>query len=161
MNIWIIRHAKSSWAERHQTDFERPLNRRGERDGITMVRWLGEQDAPAEWIWSSDAKRALATSSFIEQAFGQAKVVADHRLYLADPDTHLTVLKETPDALHSVALVAHNPGLTYLVNLLGATQVTDNLPTFGVARFSYDGQWADLEFGRATLENLVSPKRLN
>ena len=163
VNIWVIRHAKSSWADHNQTDVERPLNHRGERDGLTMQRWLGEQDAPADWIWTSDAKRALATSSFIQKGFNQAKpqVVADHRLYHAGPDTHLNVLKETPENTNSVALVAHNPGLTYLVNLLGATAVTDNLPTFGVARFSYAGQWVDLEFGQATLDYLVSPKRLD
>ncbi|TDJ32951.1 MAG: phosphoglycerate mutase [Gammaproteobacteria bacterium] len=163
VNIWIIRHAKSSWADPHQTDFERPLNHRGERDGLTMQRWLSEQDAPADWIWTSDATRALATSSFIEKAFWQVKpqIVADHRLYHADPDANLSILKETPEDARSVALVAHNPGLTHLVNLLGATEVTDNLPTFGVARFSYAGQWADLEFGQATLDYLVSPKRLN
>ncbi len=128
-----------------------------------MQGWLSEQDAPADWIWTSDAKRALTTSSFVQKAFGQAKpqVVADHRLYLAGPDTHLSVLKETPKDTQNVALVAHNPGLTYLVNLLGATEVTDNLPTFGVARFSYEGLWADLEFGQATLDYLVSPKRLD
>lgn len=163
VNIWIIRHAKSSWADRNQPDFERPLNHRGERDGLTMQRWLGEQDSPANWIWTSDAKRALATSSFIQQGFGQAKpqVVADHRLYLADADTQLSILKQTPADTHSVALVAHNPGLTHLVNLLGVKTVTDNLPTFGVARFSYAGRWVDLEFGRATLDYLVSPKTLD
>ena len=163
MNIWIIRHAKSSWADRHQTDFERPLNHRGERDGLTMQRWLGEQDAPADWIWTSDAIRALATSNFIQKGFSQAtpQVVADHRLYLSDPDVHLSILKQTPAEAHSVALVAHNPGLTNFVNLLGAKTVTDNLPTFGVARFSYVGRWADLEFGQATLDYLVSPKRLD
>ena len=112
MNIWIIRHAKSSWANPHQADFERPLNHRGERDGLTMQRWLSEQDAPADWIWTSDAARAVATSSFIEKAFRQVKpqIAADHRLYHADPDTHLSILKETPEDARSVALVAHNPG---------------------------------------------------
>ncbi len=163
VNIWIIRHAKSSWADPHQTDFERPLNHRGERDGLTMQHWLSEQDAAADWIWTSDAKRALATSSFVQKAFGNAnpQVVADHRLYHAGPDTHLSVLKETPENVLNVALVAHNPGLTYLVNLLGATEVTNNLPTFGVVRFSYDGPWTDLNFGQATLDYLTSPKRLD
>ncbi|MCZ6616612.1 MAG: histidine phosphatase family protein, partial [Gammaproteobacteria bacterium] len=149
--------------DHHQTDFERPLNSRGNRDGLTMQQWLGEQDAPADWIWTSDAKRALATVGFVQKAFAPSKprVVSDHRLYHADPDTLLSVLRESPEDSRSVALVAHNPGLTYLANLLGAGDVTENLPTFGVARFSYRGRWTDLEFGQASLDYLVSPKRLD
>ena len=163
MKIWIIRHAKSSWVNRGQTDFDRPLNHRGERDGPAMQDWLSKQDAPASWIWSSDALRALETSSFVRDAFGltDTQVNTDHRLYLADPNMLSKVLRETPQDTASVALVAHNPGLTYLVNNLVATQITDNLPTFGVARLTYTGLWVDLEPGQATLDFLISPKTID
>ena len=163
VKLWIIRHAKSSWADRGQADFERPLNDRGERDGRSMKSWLGRQDGFADWIWSSDAKRALATSEFVRRAFASTnpQIVEDHRLYLADPDAILSVVRETPEDVRSVVLVAHNPGLTYLVNMLAAANATDNLPTFGVARFSYAGKWIDLERGRSKLDFLVSPKTID
>jgi phosphohistidine phosphatase SixA len=38
----IVRHAKSSWANPDQTDFERPLNDRGNRDAPEMAKRLLE-----------------------------------------------------------------------------------------------------------------------
>ncbi|MDH3643887.1 MAG: histidine phosphatase family protein [Gammaproteobacteria bacterium] len=162
MKLWIIRHAKSSWADAGQTDFERPLNKRGNADGPRMGAWLAEQSAPATWIWTSDAARALATAQFVATGFAGAapQLVSDHRLYHAAPETACDVLQETPGEVASVALVAHNPGLTWLVNLLAGEPTVDNLPTFGVARFDVAGGWHELGPHATTLDLLMAPKRL-
>jgi phosphohistidine phosphatase len=163
VTLWLIRHAKSDWKAGVGSDFERPLNARGKRDGPRMAGWLAAQDGPASWIWSSDAVRALATTRFVAEGFASAvpEVVSDHRLYLASPEQLLDVIRGTPAEIRSAAVVAHNPGLTELVNLLAGRAVIDNLPTFGVARFALTGPWADLAFGTGELELLTSPKRLN
>jgi len=162
MKLWLVRHAKSDWASGAGTDFERPLNARGRRDGPRMAQWLAGQDHPATWLWTSDAVRASATAVFVAEGFAAAapELAPDHRLYEASPEDLLAVIRETPQDQHSVALVAHNPGLTQLVNLLEGRAVTDNLPTFGVARFEVPGDWADLTFGAARLEIMMTPKRL-
>jgi phosphohistidine phosphatase len=163
MKLWVIRHAKSSWADAGQTDFERPLNKRGNADGPRMVSWLGAQTDPATWIWSSDAARALATAEFVAQGFSAARprVLPEHRLYHASAEVACDLLRETPSDVVSVALVAHNPGLTWLVNLLGgADPSVDILPTFGLARFDIAGAWQQFDPAAATLELLMSPKRL-
>ena len=163
MKLWIIRHAKSSWAEPRETDFARPLNKRGNADGPRMARWLADQPEPATWIWSSDAVRALATAEFVAQGFAGARpqVVADHRLYHPSVESVCEVLRETPSDQSSVAVVAHNPGLTYLVNQLAHGHVLDNLPTFGVAQFSVGGQaWADFNPAITTFTSVTAPKTL-
>ena len=163
MKLWIIRHAKSSWAEPRQTDFERPLNKRGNADGPRMARWLAYQADPATWIWSSDAARALATAEFVARGFAEAnpQVVADHRLYHPSLESVCEVLRETPSDHSSVAVVAHNPGLTYLVNHLAHERVLDNLPTFGIAQFSVAGEaWADFGPAMTTFASLTAPKTL-
>ena len=68
------------------------------------------------------------------------------------------MLRRTPEHVSSVAVVAHNPGLTWLANLLGSAPVTDNLPTFGVARFDHAGPWQELRPGSAVLDFLASPR---
>jgi phosphohistidine phosphatase len=163
MIIWLFRHAKSSWTESTLTDFERPLNARGKRDGPKMATWLSTQPDPAQWIWSSDAARALATAEFVCQGFSadRAQLHCCHELYLASPETMLDVLRRTPEDVTSVAMVAHNPGTTYLLNLLSAAQVTDNVPTFGSARLSYPGTWPELSFGSCTLERFSAPKLID
>ncbi len=160
--IWLFRHAKSSWADPGQADFDRPLNARGERAGPTMAAWLETQTQPAEWIWSSDARRAAATAEFVRQGF---KLPAEalhfsHDLYLGGPEKILDVLRATPPDVQAVALVAHNPGTTYLLNALAGEVVTDNVPTFGTARLSAPGAWDELSAGRCELQIFTAPKRL-
>ncbi len=161
--IWLFRHAKSSWADPGQADFDRPLNGRGERDGPTMAVWLRTQAPAAEWIWSSDARRTAATAEFVRQGF---ELPADavhfsHDLYLGGPEQMLDVLRSTPPDVTAAALVAHNPGTTYLLNALAGEVVTDNVPTFGTAQLSSPGEWHELAPGRCELKLFTAPKRLD
>lgn len=162
MKLWLIRHAKSDWHSGAATDFERPLNARGERDGPRMAAWLAEQDHPASWIWSSDAVRARATARFVATGFAAAgaRVVEEHGLYNAAAQTIVEIVRGTPAEVESVAVVAHNPGMTEVLNLLTGAQVTDNLPTFGVARLDVPGDWPGLAFGTLELDLLMQPKAL-
>ena len=163
MRLWVIRHAKSDWSTPGQSDFERPLNERGRRDGPRMATWLRRQPEPATWIWSSDATRAQRTAAFVAQGFSGAspQLVLEHRLYLAGPERLIDVLRATPDDVGAVAVVAHNPGLTDLVNALAGEQVIDNLPTFGVATFEVTGPWHDLRASTVRYRSLMSPMRLH
>ena len=163
MRLWVIRHAKSSWGDPGLRDFDRPLNGRGKRDGPRMARWLGAQSEPAEWLWTSTAARALATAAFVQEGFGipDDHVVATDELYHASPEALLDTIRSTPSTIGSAAVVAHNPGLTWLVNRLGREGVTDNLPTFGVAAFELEGAWTDVRFGQAKLEILAAPKTID
>ena len=162
MKLWIIRHAKSSWSHPGLRDFDRPLNKRGERDGTRMAAWLADQCDAAEWIWTSPAARAVATAEFVRRGFdlSNAAVVEEAELYHATPEDVIEVVRRTPPDVLRVAVVAHNPGLTYLVNLLGPAPLTENLPTFGVARFDVNADWRDLAPGSATLDLLVGPKTI-
>ena len=163
MKLWLIRHAKSAWGDRGLADFDRPLNERGRRDGPLMAAWLARQTDPATWLWTSTAARARATAAFVREGFSipEDAVFALDELYHANPEQILDVIRRTPPGVGSVALVAHNPGLTWLVNAMGAQPVTNNLPTFGVARFHVTGAWQDLTAGRAALDYLASPKTIH
>ena len=162
MNLWVIRHAKSSWAEAGQSDFDRPLKRRGEKDGKRMIRWMREQDTRPEQIISSDAARTRATADFVREGYGvpTERVRFDHRLYAASVDVQLAVLREVSEAAASVALVAHNPESTELVNALAGESVIERLPTFGVAMLNVPVPWFEVSFGCATFIALQTPKLL-
>ena len=161
MRLWLIRHAKSSWSDRRLRDFDRPLNGRGRRDGPRMRDWLRGQAFAPSWIWTSDAARALATAEFVQGAFPDAQLVLDRRLYGATPETMLGVVRETPAGIETMAVVAHNPGITDCVNLLAGERVVDNLPTFGIARLQWFGGLDGLDFGRGIVEMLMAPRLLS
>ena len=160
-HLWLIRHAKSDWVH-GVPDIQRDLNDRGRNDGLLMTKWLKAQPKPAQWIWSSTAKRALATAQFVATGFQleDEHIIGVDALYLAPPESALDVLKETPADITSVAMVFHNPGITDLVNLLTGQHVLDNLPTFGIAEFTTTESWLSVKPASFTLERIVTPKGL-
>ena len=125
-----------------------------------MREWLARHPHAAQWIWTSDAARAAATAAFVAEAFPEATLKADHRLYGATPATLVGVFQNTPPAIETAAIVAHNPGVTETVNLLVGRTVVDNMPTFGAALLQWPGGADTLPIGGARLEVLMSPKRL-
>ena len=157
--IRLVRHAKSADGQIGDSDHDRPLAARGERDGPLMQRWLTEQEHAIEWVWASSAVRAQSTADFVAAAT-KAHLATDSKLYLASPETILDVIRSTPPDVDSVAIVAHNPGLTYTANLLSSEEVTDNLVTFGVALFAYENDWSSLVPGYCHFVSLHTPKSI-
>jgi len=162
MNLWIIRHAKSSWADPTQADFDRPLNDRGKRDGKRMMKWMRKQPDRPRLLISSDAVRARATTEFVRSGYDidAHNVTFDHRLYLAEPETILEVVRALPDDCASVGLVGHNPGSTEFVNAMVGDGVVDDMPTFAIVLLEVTGRWADARFGGASFVELQTPKNL-
>ncbi len=157
--IWIVRHGKSAEGDPGQRDHDRPLNPRGERDGANMQKWFGTQERAPHWVWTSTAVRASSTARYVADGTG-AIMTEEPRLYLSSPDTVLDCLRSTPDDVASVAVVAHNPGLTYMVNQLGDSHVTDNLVTFAAALFATEAEWSNLHFGQGQFISLTEPRSL-
>jgi phosphohistidine phosphatase len=117
--LLILRHAKSSWADSSQQDWQRPLNPRGLRDAPRAGEWLRERAIVPDLIISSDAVRARTTAQAVATAAGYPRdIVTDPSLYHATPDDLIAVLNGVSDDAQSVLIVGHNPGLEDFVLLL-------------------------------------------
>lgn len=68
-------------------------------------------------------------------------------LYLAGPESILSVLQSTPKDMRDVILVGHNPGISMLAGLLDNPALTIELGTLGIVALTFNGQWQDLNFG--------------
>jgi phosphohistidine phosphatase len=112
--LTLMRHAKSSWDDPTIADFERPLNRRGERDAPAMGRRLRDAGARPSLIVSSPAARALATARQVADALGYPRefLQTDHSLYLASSERLREVIALQDDTFRDLMIVGHNPGLT-------------------------------------------------
>jgi len=157
--LYVIRHAKSEQGDAAIRDHERALNPRGTRDGHAMEAWFGHQGVHAQWVWSSSARRAQQTAAYVTSAFN-AEVIVEPQLYLASAETLLGCIQQTPETVRGAAIVAHNPGVTHLANLLGQETITDNLVTFGTVLFRTLRPWTDLQFGTAELLGVHTPKTI-
>ena len=117
--LLILRHAKSSWADSSQEDWQRPLNARGLRDAPRVGEWLRKRAVMPDIIITSDAVRARTTAEAAAKAAGYSRdIVTDPSLYHAKPDDLLAVLNGVKDEAHTVLIVGHNPGLEDFVLLL-------------------------------------------
>ena len=117
--LLILRHAKSSWADSSQDDWERPLNDRGQRDAPRVGQWLRERAIVPDLILTSDAVRARTTAQAGATAAHYARdIVTDPSLYLADPGETLDAVSRVSDDAVTVLIVGHNPGLEDLVQVL-------------------------------------------
>lgn len=153
----LIRHAKSSWKDSELDDHERPLNKRGDRDRLTLARYLADTDLSVEVIYSSTAVRALELAQTISE-FTQISLVPDLSFYTFDPDQLLQIIQSLPEEASSVCVVGHNPAITQLSNSLCNTELL-NVPTSGVVTMTFElDDWHDIERGLAEFEGLVSPK---
>ena len=155
--LLVMRHAKSSWSDPQLADFDRPLNKRGQRDAPRMGELLREHDLVPDRIFCSSAQRARETASLVVQASGfSGTVETTDQLYHASPDAYLALLRQQAD-MPRVMVIGHNPGLEELVFRL--TDLDETLPTAAVARISL-GDWNEIGNAPATLECVWRPKEL-
>ncbi|HMB74313.1 MAG TPA: histidine phosphatase family protein [Gammaproteobacteria bacterium] len=150
MILYLVRHAKSSWAERGISDHARPLNSRGLRDAPRMFERLYAHAPAPQLIVTSDAARAKATASVLATTLGYSaeQLQLDKGLYHADPERIASRARALPDSAAVAALVGHNPGMTYAANKLAGNLELDNLPTCGIVGIHFDGaSWSELTTG--------------
>ncbi len=115
----------------------------------------------------SDAVRAEQTWHLAAAAGWPAPppMRVDGRLYDASRSEVLAVLTETPDDVHTLACVGHEPTSSALVALLARTADPDaaqglaaGLKTACAAVLTFVGGWAGLEPGTCRLTALVTPR---
>ncbi|PHS30902.1 MAG: phosphohistidine phosphatase [Sulfurovum sp.] len=128
--LYIARHAKSDWGDNTLSDFERPLNPRGERDAPFMAKLLKEKGAKPELILSSPAKRAKTTAKHYHETLG-GELRFDERIYEASHISLQYLVEEMFQEVDSLMIVGHNPGLTALNDLLSNKSIY-NLATAAV-----------------------------
>ena len=90
----------------------------------------------------------------------------DDALYAASSGELLGRIRQVPDAVASVMLIAHNPGLQQLALVLASSgeelpRLEDKFPTAALATLSVpETTWRRLDRGDALLAAYVVPKEL-
>ena len=130
--LYVLRHAKSSWDNESLSDFERPLNDRGERTAPFVGQVMAERSYVPATIVSSPAKRAASTAEMAKGSAGfDTEIRYDDRIYEASPNTLRQVVSELDDAIDSAMIVGHNPGMEGFVRYL--TGEMEPMPTAALA----------------------------
>jgi len=160
-DLFIVRHAKSSWDAPELSDHDRPLNPRGKRDAPRIAQWLWEYGIIPDRIVSSTAKRARKTAEVISNRCDIVERLELNRdLYFGDLESWSELLQDSDAAAACVMLVGHNPGLEELLEQL--TGQYERLPTAAMAHVELPAEtWREfrIEAG-GRLVTVQRPKEL-
>ena len=115
-HLTLLRHAKSSWADSGQQDFDRPLNDRGLRDAPKMSKRLLDSAYTPDLILCSAANRTRQTAQFMLDihSLDEQSIEYDEALYLASAGTLLDFIQRVGNDVQHLMVIAHNPGLETL-----------------------------------------------
>ncbi len=167
--LYLLRHAKSSWANEGLSDFDRPLNRRGRRAAALMGEFMDRNGHHPQLILSSPSARTRETLSILERhASWTHDAQFEDDLYGASSFVMLNRLRGLPDTAAAVMLLGHNPGLESMAHMMigdGAPDALSRLqakyPTAALSVISFGaGTWRDAGPGAGTLEAFVRPADL-
>jgi phosphohistidine phosphatase len=135
-----MRHAEARWKDAGISDLERPLNRRGTSAAEAMARRLQELKLVPDLLVVSPALRTRQTADIVarELAVPARRVLHEEALYLASAADLLKVVQGMGPRVAHMLLVAHNPGVSELVQLLVPEADASGLPTAALCSISFD-----------------------
>lgn len=155
----LVRHGKSSW-EHNLEDEQRPLKKRGYRDGELVSTAFQEFLEHPLVIWTSPAVRALETAKIFKE---KLKIKDENffikpSLYTFSSRDLFSQIQHCDPEIEQLMVFGHNPAMTVLVNDLG-DKTFDSIPTTGLTVIDFKtNSWKDLKDGK-TILNLF-PKNL-
>lgn len=167
--LFVLRHAKSSWDDPELEDRERPLAPRGWRATRVVaehIRAAGIQ--PAQVLCSN----ALRTQQTLEGVAPAGEHLIEPELYSASAQEVRERLRRLPEELPSAMLIGHNPTMQELVLELAdagtgsardseLAQIQRKFPTGALATLTFECGWSELAPGCARLVAFVRPKQLS
>ncbi|MCR6632943.1 MAG: histidine phosphatase family protein [Magnetospirillum sp.] len=167
--LFLLRHAKSSWDDPSTDDFDRPLNQRGRKNARMLAKYLKGAKLHPAIILCSAARRTRETYDVLEPALEGIPVSFEAELYEAAKHDLLARLRRLDDHLGSVMMIGHNPGLERLAAALSGghgeaqavARMAEKFPTGALAALDVGiGHWGALEDGSCRLSGFLRPADL-
>lgn len=149
--LYIVRHAKSSWADFGSDDFDRTLDSRGKHDLPLMGEELKKLGVKPDYIISSPAVRAITTAKGLAKAlnFNEEGIDLHPNTYESSAQEMLKSIMTVPDSVNELMIVGHNPSVSFLVQ---------DLANDWVMKYSTCGCYA-IEFTETSWKDIIKGKK--
>ena len=168
--LFLLRHAKSSWDDPEQRDFDRPLGARGQAAAALMGRFLKAQGLFADHLLVSSAVRTRETWERVQAKWQMpTQPLYEDAIYMATVDTLLSLVQAAPPRARSMMMIGHNPGFEDLSFKLvadgdsgGLDLLDQGFKTAAFAELTFDvAGWSDIGPKSATLQRFITPRSLD
>ena len=157
--LMLVRHAKAV-EEDMAGDHARSLSVRGQNDATELGAWMEKEKWWPELVLCSTAARTRETLAGLGKTLSTQ---LSDKIYLANAGELLAQIQACDDAVSSVMVIAHNPGLHGLLALLvgeyandaDADKVMLKFPTSACAVLEFDAaNWKEIAPQGGTLRVL-------
>jgi len=157
--IHLLRHAKSCWDDTSLADDKRPLNARGVKSCKIMAPLIVQAGCDFKRVYVSPAIRAQSTiNGVLNELAAPLQWRTTKALYCFDVDELLAWVRQVDDGINTMMVVAHNPAITDLCNLLG-NEYIDNVPTCAYVQLHCEvDSWQQLDENCAVVTHFITPK---
>jgi len=160
LTLYLLRHAKSSWNDASQRDFERPLSDRGREACALIGEFIEEKGIEFDLVLVSTAVRTRETIDLVKQrAKLRSEVRYDDRIYEATVSQLLEVISPVENDRENVLLVGHNPGMEELLTLLTGVHLRVTTANFAKIKIQAT-RWSDSLANTGTLDWIIRPKEI-
>ena len=152
MNLYLLRHAKSSW-ESYEDDHDRVLSERGRNDASTLGEYLHKNNISFENTLCSSSQRTRETISIISKVSPHSIDVINYldTLYHASSNKIKEIVQNCSNK--SLLIVGHNPGISELISDLLKSNFID-YPTCVFAQFNLISQ----DVANAEAQMIIRPR---
>ncbi len=168
LRLFVMRHAKSSWAVPGAQDFDRELNDRGKSDLLRVAKELTARSLVPEKILCSAAVRTRQTLEGIQDALQPEPEIAYlDRLYSGGVDDYLAEIRAVTGC-SSLMTIGHNPMSGSLASSLAGDgdlkamqKIAYKFPTSTIAIIDFDtDEWSQVAKGQGKLLSCIFPSKL-
>tara|TARA_B100001063_G_scaffold242267_1_gene270620 strand:+ start:4407 stop:4901 length:495 start_codon:yes stop_codon:yes gene_type:complete len=156
--IYILRHAKSSWENTKLSDFDRPLSKRGINDAVKLGKFIAAKNIRVHTVICSSAERTKDTFDLIskELDFSIEKAIYTDDLYYGEYNKIIETIRNLDENNSSILIVGHNPTLHILIEKL-TNKFIHKFATCNLAKITSKNLWKDTSFGSCELKLLIKP----
>lgn len=157
----LMRHGKSGYPN-GVADHDRPLAPRGRREAGLAGDWLRRTQPAIDAVLCSTAVRTRET---LDATGIAAPVSYEKSIYEASPHTLIELLQLTDDAVQTLLLIGHSPGMPWTAWELAANrsssaaaEMSAKFPTSALAVLEFDRSWAAADPGTGELIRFHVPR---
>lgn len=164
--LFLIRHATAEDGGYTAIfrDFDRNLTSSGIIEAARMGKFLAEKELIPAVIVTSEANRAAETAKLFAEQMGidTDHILKNEALYGGGPRAYLAVLNNLDEAVKSVAIVGHNPDVTFFGEYLTRDDFGGSMDKASVLVLEFEDamKWNEVSGKMAKVKAIYSPKSI-
>lgn len=163
LNLYVMRHSKSSWNDNNLSDFERPLSKRGRKEIKLIISFLKQKKITFNVAYVSSSKRTKQTFKILKKNTNIKASIYSKKFYLCNENILLDIIKATKKKYQNILIINHEPCCKNLIlKLINKKRLyfrNKKFSTSAIAKLIFNiKSWNDLKKKSGNLTLFKTPK---